>query len=77
MDGLKPWAKQELQRKGVQDLTHAMIVVESLVELKKSDKHDFSKSKGKGGGDKDQNKDRDKDRDKPSKSGNRKPLFHR
>ncbi|MBA0802720.1 hypothetical protein Gohar_012994, partial [Gossypium harknessii] len=32
-DGLKPWAKQELQHQGVQELTNAMMVAESLVEL--------------------------------------------
>ncbi|MBA0560431.1 hypothetical protein Golob_017330 [Gossypium lobatum] len=32
-DGLKPWAKQELQHRGVQELTNAMMVAESLVEL--------------------------------------------
>ena len=50
MDGLKPWAKQELQRRGVKDFTKAMIVAESLIELKKSNS---MKTKGKGGGDKD------------------------
>ena len=58
MDGLKPWAKQELQRRGVQDLTKAMTIAESLIELgiKKSDKFESFKPKGKGngGGDKDQ-----------------------
>ena len=60
MDGLKPWAKQELQRRGVQDLTKAMTVAESLIEFKKSDS---TKTKGKSGGDKDGQK----------KSGNGKP----
>ncbi|MBA0818127.1 hypothetical protein Gohar_021604, partial [Gossypium harknessii] len=32
-DRLKPWAKQELQRRGVQELTNAMMVAESIVEL--------------------------------------------
>ncbi|MBA0850004.1 hypothetical protein Goshw_023923 [Gossypium schwendimanii] len=32
-NGLKPWAKQELQRREVQELTNAMMVVESIVEL--------------------------------------------
>ena len=50
MDGLKPWAKQELQRRGVKDFTKAMIVAESLIELKKSNS---TKTKGKGGGNKD------------------------
>ncbi|MBA0779937.1 hypothetical protein Gotri_004107 [Gossypium trilobum] len=32
-DGLKPWEKQDLQHRGVQELTNAMMVAESLVEL--------------------------------------------
>ncbi|PKI50610.1 hypothetical protein CRG98_028997, partial [Punica granatum] len=46
MDGLKPWAKQELQRRGVQDLHKAMSTAESLVEFRSSSKSD-SKEKGK------------------------------
>ena len=30
MDGLKPWAKLELQRRGVQELSQALSVAESL-----------------------------------------------
>ena len=33
MDGLKPWAKLELQRRGVQELSQALSVAESLVEF--------------------------------------------
>ena len=50
MDGLKLWAKQELQMRGVQDLTKAMTVAESLIQFKKSNS---TKIKGKSGGDKD------------------------
>ncbi|MBA0816469.1 hypothetical protein Gohar_001131, partial [Gossypium harknessii] len=32
-DELKPWAKQELQCQGVQELTNAMMVAESIMEL--------------------------------------------
>ncbi|PKI70699.1 hypothetical protein CRG98_008932 [Punica granatum] len=46
MDGLKPWAKQELQRRGVQDLHKAMSTAESLVEFRSSSNSD-SKVKGK------------------------------
>ncbi|PKI61277.1 hypothetical protein CRG98_018341 [Punica granatum] len=46
MDGLKPWAKQELQCRGVQDLHKAMSTAESLVEFHSSSKSD-SKEKGK------------------------------
>ena len=50
MDGLKPQAKQELQRRGVQDLTKAMTIIESLIEFKKLNS---TKTKRKSGGDKD------------------------
>ena len=72
MDGLKPWAKQELQCRGVQDLMWAMTVAESLVEFKK-DKPDSSKSKGKVGGDRDKGKG--KERDKQPKKGSGKPSY--
>ncbi|KAK5847243.1 hypothetical protein PVK06_003548 [Gossypium arboreum] len=57
MDGLKPWAKQELQRRGVQELTKAMSVAESLAEfgVKKDRPESFkpkSQPKGNSGGDK-------------------------
>ncbi|XP_016728394.2 uncharacterized protein K02A2.6-like [Gossypium hirsutum] len=57
MDGLKPWAKQELQRRGVQELTKAMSVAESLAEFggKKDRPESFkpkSQPKGNSGGDK-------------------------
>ena len=66
-------AKQELQRRGVQDLTRAMTAAESLVEFKKVDKPDSSKSKGKGGGDRD--KCKGKEKDKQSKEGSEKPSY--
>ncbi|KAH1082521.1 hypothetical protein J1N35_022282 [Gossypium stocksii] len=50
-DGLKSWTKQELQRPGVQELTHAMMVAESLVELlPMRDKFESSKPNGRGNG---------------------------
>ncbi|KAG8502294.1 hypothetical protein CXB51_002075 [Gossypium anomalum] len=50
-NGLKPWAKQELQHRGVQELTNAMMVAESLVELvPRRDKFDSSKPNGRGNG---------------------------
>ncbi|XP_040937957.1 uncharacterized protein [Gossypium hirsutum] len=55
MDGLKPWAKQELQRRGVQELTKAMSVAESLAEFGgRKDNFNYSKPrlKGNSGGDK-------------------------
>ncbi|MBA0683559.1 hypothetical protein Goari_025207, partial [Gossypium aridum] len=46
MDGLKPWMKQELQCRGVQELTKAMFVAESFSEFGgKKDKPDSSKPK--------------------------------
>ena len=33
MDGLKPWVKIELQRRGVQDLSWAIAVAESLIKF--------------------------------------------
>ncbi|XP_068666698.1 uncharacterized protein [Aristolochia californica] len=57
MDGLQPWAEQELQRRGVQDLATSLSTVEKLVEFTKkvegSNKDKRGKpNQGKGGGDK-------------------------
>ncbi|CAN1260507.1 Transposon Ty3-I Gag-Pol polyprotein [Linum perenne] len=52
LDGLQPWAKMELQRRGVQDLASAMAVAESLIEFKRVDKpREQRPFKGKGVGD--------------------------
>ena len=55
LDNLQSWVEQELRRRGVQDLTTAMAVVESLVEYKRGDSSKRKpQSKGnhaKGGGD--------------------------
>lgn len=57
VDGLKPWVKLELQRRGIRDLKEAMTVAESLVEYKRADKSEpKSKNKGTGGGEKDKSK---------------------
>ena len=37
MDGLKPWVKTELQRRGVQDLSRAIAVAESLIEFERTE----------------------------------------
>ena len=37
MDNLQSWTKQELRRRGVQDLAMTMVIVESLVEYKKGE----------------------------------------
>ncbi|KAK8289414.1 hypothetical protein V6Z12_D07G190600 [Gossypium hirsutum] len=55
MDGLKPWAKQELQRRGVQELTKAMSTAKSLTKFGvKKDNFNSSKprfnQKGNSGG---------------------------
>ncbi|KAK8271103.1 hypothetical protein V6Z12_D11G241300 [Gossypium hirsutum] len=65
MDGLKPWAKQELQHRGVQELTKAMSVAESFAEFGgKKDNPNSSKprfnQKGNSGGDK----------ERPTRNGN-------
>ncbi|XP_068639496.1 uncharacterized protein [Aristolochia californica] len=57
MDGLQPWAEQELQRRGVQDLATSLSMTEKLVEFTKkaegSNKDKKGKpNQGKGGGDK-------------------------
>ncbi|EOY02880.1 Uncharacterized protein TCM_017282 [Theobroma cacao] len=56
MDGLKPWGKQELQRRGVQDLTRAMAVAEGLIDYSRLDKDRIEpakpRDKGKGWADK-------------------------
>ncbi|KAE8660305.1 Detected protein of unknown function [Hibiscus syriacus] len=69
MDGLKPWAKNELRRRGVKELLVALTTTESIIELgvKKVDSKPKPKFRGNGG-----------DRDKASKSdkdssGNGKP----
>lgn len=62
MDGLQPWAKTELRRRGVQDLATAIAVAESLIDYT-SPKESTGKPKeknssyAKGGGDKGQRKD--------------------
>ncbi|KAE8736351.1 cytochrome P450 78A7-like [Hibiscus syriacus] len=69
MDGLKPWAKNELRRRGVKELSVALTTAESIIELgvKKVDSKPKPKFRGSSG-----------DRDKASKSdkdssGNGKP----
>ncbi|MFQ6654285.1 hypothetical protein Gotur_025340, partial [Gossypium turneri] len=50
-DGLKPWMKQELQHQRVQELTNAMMVAESLVELApRKDRFESSKPNRRGNG---------------------------
>ncbi|PKI72750.1 hypothetical protein CRG98_006835 [Punica granatum] len=67
MDGLKPWAKQGLRRRGVQDLHKAMSTAESLVEFRSSCKSD-SKEKGKPKGRGDKEKSHRSDGGKTTKS---------
>ncbi|XP_017609662.1 uncharacterized protein LOC108455631 [Gossypium arboreum] len=67
MDGLKPWAKQELQHRGVQEHTKAMSVAESLAEFgrKKDRPKSFklkSQPKGNSGGDKERPPRNDNDK---------------
>ena len=55
MDNLQSWAEQELRRRGVQDLSTAMAVVESLMDFRRGDssqaKPSFKGSNAKDGGD--------------------------
>ena len=53
MDGLKPWVKHELQRRGVHDLAKAMTTAEALIEFKPLNKFESTKPKGKGRDDRD------------------------
>lgn len=49
MDELKPWVKQELQHRGVKELTKAITIAESLIELvPREDKFGYFKPKEKG-----------------------------
>ncbi|MBA0689047.1 hypothetical protein Goari_006797, partial [Gossypium aridum] len=51
MDRLKPWANQKLQHRRVRELTKAMMVTESLVELvPMKDRFESSKFNGKDNG---------------------------
>ncbi|XP_057755441.1 uncharacterized protein LOC130974589 [Arachis stenosperma] len=55
IDGLQPWAKQELQRRNVKDVDEAIVMAESLTEYHRGDFKPKSSSKpssAKGGGDK-------------------------
>ncbi|KAJ4728107.1 Retrotransposon protein, putative, Ty3-gypsy subclass [Melia azedarach] len=54
LDGLQPWAEQELKRRNVQDLASAIAVAESLIEFSRSEssKQDRNKRPSKGGHDK-------------------------
>ncbi|RVX13954.1 hypothetical protein CK203_011471 [Vitis vinifera] len=58
MDNLQSWAKQELRRRGVQDLATAMAVAESLVDYRKGDS---SKPKPPSKGNQDKGKDKRKE----------------
>ncbi|KHG07100.1 hypothetical protein F383_33526 [Gossypium arboreum] len=73
-EGLKPWVKQEVEQRGVQKLSEAMTVAESVVKLGLGkDKLGSSKSKEKGvceGNHKEDNKDGNYN---GNNGGNRKP----
>ena len=55
MDNLQSWAEQELRRRGVQDLSTAMAIAESLMYFRRGDssheKPPFKGSHAKSGGD--------------------------
>ncbi|KAL8150834.1 hypothetical protein V2J09_020642 [Rumex salicifolius] len=73
MDGLKPWARQELEQRSVQDLTDALTTADSLVEYKTQEKTDSHRGKGKIGGD----KMKDKSSTKDGESSRRRDKFTR
>ncbi|MBA0735240.1 hypothetical protein Gogos_019104, partial [Gossypium gossypioides] len=59
-NGLKTWFRQEVKQRGVQKLSEAITIVESMVKLGLGkDKHRFSKSKERGVCEKDHKKDID------------------
>ncbi|KAK8716645.1 hypothetical protein V6N13_043950 [Hibiscus sabdariffa] len=71
MDGLQPWAKTELKRRGVQDLANAIAVAESLINYTSHKEstpklRDKKSGQAKGGGDMGQCKVGHQD-DNPSK----------
>ncbi|OMO71031.1 Retrotransposon gag protein [Corchorus capsularis] len=69
LDELKPWAKQELQRKGVEDLHKAMAVAESLIEFKKPEKGHLPKERAIG--------EESGDEDEESEAGSSRSSSHR
>jgi len=69
LDGLRGWARMELERRGVQDLASAITAAESLIELKRDSSRGRSKN---GHEDSDSEGDRD---DSPKK--HRPPLQHK
>ena len=50
LDGLKPWAKMELQRRDVKDIATALTVAEALTEYSSKDRDDSSKKSKEGHG---------------------------
>ena len=72
--GLKPWVRQEVEQRGVQKLSEAMTVVESVVKLGLGkDKLGSSKSDGRGGCERDHKEDRVNGNDNGDNGGNGKP----
>ncbi|KAG8498201.1 hypothetical protein CXB51_006628 [Gossypium anomalum] len=77
-DGLKPWAKHELRRQGITELTIAMAEAESFVELGPTkDKFESSQPNRKGNGERNHEEDEEGHSDDghstDSTSGNEKP----
>ena len=69
LDGLRGWARMELERRGVQDLASAIAAAESLIELKR----DSSKGRNKKAP---EDSDSEEDRDHSPKK-HRPPLQHK
>ncbi|XP_048228190.1 uncharacterized protein LOC125369504 [Ricinus communis] len=72
-DGLQIWARLELESRGVQDLNTAIAVAESLIEIRRQDKHKPDQERngnGKNGGDRHHKKEGSYRFDKPIEGGN-------
>lgn len=74
IDVLKPWVKQKLERRGVQELLKVVIVAESLIELvPRKDKFKSSKPKEKGNDGEDKDRQVEFNNDNDGHSDNEKP----
>jgi len=76
MSGLQSWARQELQGRGVQNLSSAIVAAESLIEFKRGDSKQKGQkgNNGKGGGGGDKEAKGKSDYKKPSTEKERKKV---
>ncbi|XP_048229117.1 uncharacterized protein LOC125369880 [Ricinus communis] len=71
-DGLKIWTRLELERRGVQDLNTVVAVAESLIEIRRQERHKPDQERngnGKSGGERHHKKEGFYKFDKPSEEG--------